>query len=158
MRRTSCWLRWGFCSIRGALTACRRRVGALDGAIPPVWWWRGRCLRWRGAQNADHLEQSTPNSPIFTEVVCVLGSSRGGWVARARCRAPRRGGSDPTATLCVRTLTPECARKPLDTHVNPSTCTWAALPTRISSGPRATCRAHVPLQGPTCDFKGPRAH
>ena len=77
MRRTSGWLRWGFCSIRGALTACRRRVGALDGAIPPVWWWRGRCLRWRGAQNADHLEQSTPNSPIFTEVVCVLGSSRG---------------------------------------------------------------------------------
>ena len=31
----------------------------------------------RGAQNADHLVQNTPNSPIFTEVVCVLGSSRG---------------------------------------------------------------------------------
>ena len=27
------------------------------------------------AQNADHLAQNTPNSPIFTEVVCVLGDS-----------------------------------------------------------------------------------
>ena len=35
--------------------------------------------------------------------------------------------------LC-RTLTLECARKPLDTHVNRSTCVWAALPTRMSSG------------------------
>ena len=57
----------------------------------------------------------------------------------------------------VRTLTPGCARKPLDTHVNPSICTWAALPTRISSGPRATCRAHVRLVGPTCESLGPRA-
>ena len=27
------------------------------------------------AQNADHLAQNTPNSPIFTKVVCVLGDS-----------------------------------------------------------------------------------
>ena len=31
-------LRWGFCAMRTPLTACRRRVGALDGVIPPDWW------------------------------------------------------------------------------------------------------------------------
>ena len=29
------WLRWGFCAMRSPLTACRRRVGGLDGVIPP---------------------------------------------------------------------------------------------------------------------------
>ena len=28
-------LRWGFCAMRTPLTACRRRVGPLDGVIPP---------------------------------------------------------------------------------------------------------------------------
>ena len=46
----------------------------------------------------------------------------------AHCRVPGQGGSDPTATLCVRTLTPECARKPLDTHANPLCGVWAGLP------------------------------
>ena len=48
----------------------------------------------------------------------------------------------------------ELARKPLnmrvnplDTHVNLSTCAWEALPTRISSGPRARCRAHARVSG-----------
>ena len=38
MRCTSGWLRWGFCAMRSPLAACRRRVGALDGVIPPDWW------------------------------------------------------------------------------------------------------------------------
>ena len=38
MRCTSGWLRWGFCAMRSPLTACRRRVGGLDGVIPPDWW------------------------------------------------------------------------------------------------------------------------
>ena len=38
MRRTSGWLRWGFCAMRSPLAACRRRVGALHGVIPPDWW------------------------------------------------------------------------------------------------------------------------
>ena len=29
-------LRWGFCAMRSPLAACRRRVGALDGVIPPI--------------------------------------------------------------------------------------------------------------------------
>ena len=39
---------------------------------------------------------------------------------------------------------------PLDTHVNLSLCAWAALPTRISSGPRARCRAQARMSGPAC--------
>ena len=35
MRRTWGWLRWGVCAMRSPLAACRRRVGALDGVIPP---------------------------------------------------------------------------------------------------------------------------
>ena len=57
----------------------------------------------------------------------------------------------------ARTRTPEHAREPLDAHVNPSTCTWAGLPTHISSGSRAgykahvqANRAHVRVTGPTC--------
>ena len=33
---TSGWLRWGFCSIRNWLVACRRRVGVLMMQFPPV--------------------------------------------------------------------------------------------------------------------------
>ena len=36
MRRTWGWLRWGVCAMRSPLAACRRRVGALDGVIPPI--------------------------------------------------------------------------------------------------------------------------
>ena len=58
----------------------------------------------------------------------------------------------------TRTRTPEHAREPLDTHVNPSTSTWAGLPTHISSGSRAGCQAHVQVIGLTCESKGPRAY
>ena len=32
---------WGVCAMRSPLAACRRRVGGLDGVIPPDWWRRG---------------------------------------------------------------------------------------------------------------------
>ena len=35
-RRSPRRWRWGFCSMRSWLAACCRRVGALDGAIPPI--------------------------------------------------------------------------------------------------------------------------
>ena len=57
----------------------------------------------------------------------------------------------------TRTRTPEHAREPLDTHVNPSTCTWAGPPTHISSGPRAGYQARVQVIRPTCGMSGPRA-
>ena len=34
-RRPPDRLRWGFCAMRSPLAACHRRVGALDGVIPP---------------------------------------------------------------------------------------------------------------------------
>ena len=50
----------------------------------------------RGTQNADHLVQNTPNSPIFTEVVCVLGtpvSGSGVVFARERRHRPSKAMS-----------------------------------------------------------------
>ena len=40
--RTSGWWRWGFCTTRSLLAACRRRVGPPCSAIPPDWRRRGR--------------------------------------------------------------------------------------------------------------------
>ena len=36
-------------------------------------------------------------------------------------------------------------------------CAWAALPTRVSSGSRARCRAHAHIIGIMCESEGPRA-
>ena len=47
------------------------------------------------------------------------------------------------------------ARELLDTHVNPETCTWAGLPTHISSASRAGERAQQVI-GPTCTVTGTR--
>ena len=38
-RRSPRRWRWGLCAMRSAAGACCRRVAALDGAIPPDWWW-----------------------------------------------------------------------------------------------------------------------
>ena len=37
--------RWGFCSIRSWLSACRRRVEPSCSAIPPAWWRPGHIRR-----------------------------------------------------------------------------------------------------------------
>jgi len=67
---------WGFCTTWSSPAACHRRVavlmtlfppfgGAITAwrsawwpscrAIPPVWWWRGRNVRWCARQSADPL-------------------------------------------------------------------------------------------------------
>ena len=48
----------GGCAMRSPLAACRRRVGGLDGVIPPGWWRRDRDFRWCGRQSADPLDES----------------------------------------------------------------------------------------------------
>ena len=73
--------------------------------------------------------------------------------SHTRRRGPVRGSDSPTRAV-TRTLTLEYARKPHNTHVNPTTYAWATLPTRISSGLRATCRACVRVVGPACVFRG----
>ena len=143
--------------MRSAASACRRRVAALMMRFPP----RLAAARalfevvWRPKRRPPR--QKTVEKHCWGRSGLRFGQFPGVWVARAHCRAPGQGGSNPTATLRIRTLTPEYARKPLDTHVNPSTCTWAALPTRIPSGPHPTYRAHVRVVGPTCELSGPRA-
>jgi len=37
-------IRWGFCTTRSLLAACRRRVGRSCSAISPDWWRWGRGL------------------------------------------------------------------------------------------------------------------
>ena len=52
--------------------------------------------------------------------------------------------------LFPRTLTRRYARGPLPPHVNPTICTWAALPTCRSRGLRAHKGVYVQVIGPTC--------
>ena len=138
--------RWGFCTMRSLLAACRRRVAPLHGAIPPF-----------GAGAAAVQGGVAPTSQTTSVKNADNGLLMAKWSAFWTQRCLSWG--------VVRTLTPGCARKPLDTHVNPSICTWAALPTRISSGPRATCRAqattcrvNVRMKGPARGSVGPCGH
>ena len=64
--------RWGFCTTRSLRAACRRRVGPSCSAIPPVWWRRGRRLRWYGRRSADPLGEKSPKPTVLAEWVCVL--------------------------------------------------------------------------------------
>ena len=83
-------------------------------------------------------------------------------VRRPKCRPPRRktptmgcrgrgglrsghNGARPRVELARKPLNMRV--NPLDTHVNLSTCAWEALPTRISSGPRASQRGPGALRG-----------
>ena len=68
-------LRWGFCAMRSPLAACRRRVGALDGVIPPVWWRRSRESRGCGCQTADPLGEKSPKTTVSGEWVYDLAES-----------------------------------------------------------------------------------
>ena len=82
----------GFCTTRSPLPVCRRRVAPSCSAIPPS---RG-LPDGRGTQNAEHLIQNTPNPPIFSEVVCVLGtpvSGSGVVFARERRHRPSKAMS-----------------------------------------------------------------
>ena len=68
-------LRWGFCAMRSPLTARRRRVGALDGVIPPDWWRSTRSLWWCRGQTADPLGEKSPKMALLAEWVCDLAES-----------------------------------------------------------------------------------
>ena len=91
---------------------------------------------------------------------------------RPKCRPPRRqtptmgcrgrgglrsghNGARPRMEIAREPLNMRV--NPLDTHVNLSICVWAALPTCISSGPRARCRAHARVNGPRRESMGPGA-
>ena len=89
----------------------------------------------------------------FPRLLAVRSRFEVAW--RPKCRPPRRktptmgcrgrgglrsghNGARPRVELARKPLNMRV--NPLDTHVNLSTCAWEALPTRISSGPRASQR------------------
>ena len=119
---------WGFCSIRAAVSACRRRVVALMLPFPH----RGSLTERCGAQSIDHLAKKRRKRAAAGEVVYVLGDPGSANCSRARRLASRvrelladisattgRSARSPTATLQARTLTVEYAREPLNMRVNP---------------------------------------
>ena len=56
---------WGFCAMRSPLAACRRRVGSLDGVIPPVWW-RGHAMgSWGLRVSSNVARNSLDGAPSF---------------------------------------------------------------------------------------------
>ena len=56
---------WGFCAMRSPLAACRRRVGSLDGVIPPVWW-RGHAMgSWGLTVSSNFARNSLDGAPSF---------------------------------------------------------------------------------------------
>ena len=56
---------WGFCAMRSPLAVCRRRVGSLDGVIPPVWW-RGHAMgSWGLTVSSNFARNSLDGAPSF---------------------------------------------------------------------------------------------
>ena len=75
LQRAPHWWRWGFCTTRSLLAACRRRVGPPCSAIPPDCWRRGRGSRRCGRQSADPLGENSQITTVVAEWVCVLADS-----------------------------------------------------------------------------------
>jgi len=112
------WLRWGFCTIRSRLAAYRRRVVLLMVQFP----------LFGDGEAATH----SGVAPKLSTTSAKSGDNGLSWARWSTFWAQRC-----LAWRVVRTRTPEHAREPLETHVNPSTCAWARTPTCISSGSRA---------------------
>ena len=94
------WLRWGFCAMRSPLAACRRRVGALDGVIPPVGGGATATSGGVAAKVQTHWTKVAENGLFWLNGAAL-------W--RIRCRA----------WCVVRTRTRYCEPKPAISHANP---------------------------------------
>ena len=114
LRRSPHRHRWGFCTIRSPLAACHRRVVLLMVQFPPI----------GGGEAATH-------SGVVPTVQTTSAKSADNGLSWARWST--FWAQACLARRVVRTRTPEHAREPLETHVNPSTCTWAEPPTRITA-------------------------
>ena len=106
--------RWGFRTIRSPLAACHRRVVLLMVQFPPI----------GGGEAATH-------SGVVPTVQTTSAKSADNGLSWARWST--FWAQACLARRVVRTRTPEHAREPLETHVNPSTCAWAEPPTRITA-------------------------
>ena len=85
-------IRWGFCAMRSLLLGFRRRVGGLDGVIPPARWRRGLGLERCCCQSADPLDAKHPQTTVLAEWVCTLADSLSGvaWWSHAKPLAGMR--------------------------------------------------------------------
>lgn len=114
LRRSPHRHRWGFRTIRSPLAACHRRVVLLMVQFPPI----------GGGEAATH-------SGVVPTVQTTSAKSADNGLSWARWST--FWAQACLARRVVRTRTPEHAREPLETHVNPSTCAWAEPPTRITA-------------------------
>ena len=95
--------------MRSSLAACRRRVGGLDGVIPPIG--GDEVAAWGGAA------PKTQTTSVKYAENGVL------WARWAAFWAQRH-----LVWSVARMWVPEYAGCPLDTHVNPLLGVWAGLP------------------------------
>ena len=74
-RHSSSQRRWGFCSIRSWLSACRRRVVPLMTPFPPFVGSVSVAGGWSGAQSTGRLGEKRSKRAVADEVVRVLGTT-----------------------------------------------------------------------------------
>lgn len=131
LRRSPYRQRWGFCSIRRWLSACRRRVVLLMVQFPPFGGVR----------------------PRFKAVWCPKRRPpRQKPVKTGSCG---RGGLRFGHTCVSRGVLFAC--EPLNVRVNPLMRTSTPQPARGRSRPRTSHRVNVRVKGPACRSSGQRA-
>ena len=104
-RRSSSQRRWGFCSIRSWLSACRRRVAPLMTPFPPFGGSVSVAGGWSGAQSTDRLGEKCSQRAVVDEVVRVLGTTVFG-MGRALVSEPAIPSAKPLWRTSTRYL--EC--------------------------------------------------
>ena len=72
--------------MRSLLLGFRRRVGGLDGVIPPARWCRGLGLERCGCQSADPVGAKHPQTTVLAEWVCTLVDSLSGVACRSHAK------------------------------------------------------------------------
>ena len=123
LQRAPHWWRWGFCTTRSLLAACRRRVGPPCSAIPPDWWRRGRGSRRCGRQSADPLGENSQITTVVAEWVCVLGATMSGMVCWSHVNPLLRAVTRDTA----RKPAIECVGGAAHVRISGFTCTSKGL-------------------------------
>ena len=108
--------RWGFCAMRSPLAACRRRVGGLDGVIPPPVGGGATATSGGVAAKVQTHWTNVAENGLFW----LNGSAL--W--RICC----------LSWCVVRTRTRYCEPKPAISHANPLLRVWAGLPRLVLAG------------------------
>ena len=148
----------GFCTTRSLTTACRRRVAPLMLQFPRLVAVRPR---FRAVRSRFRAAWRPKCRPPRRQTPTMGDRGRGGLRFGQNClghgvslaREPLKVRGNPL--ICTSTSRYAHGRRAASGGVghvaaNLSICAWAALPTCISSGPRARCRAQARMSGPAC--------